>query len=351
LKPRLRLPIRCGYDKHGEFTFMTTFRRRGILTLGAGALAAPALGLRPAAAQAWPGQPVRMIVPFAAGGPTDIPARLLADEMSKALPHRIVVENRTGSGVVIGTDMVAKGPQDGSVILYTTVAHAVTRAMFPRLPFDPIADFTPVALVGQVPVILLVNNSFPARNVQEFVRVLRENPGRFDYASSGNGGAVHLATELFLHAAGGLRANHIPFRGSSAALPEVLAGRIPMIFDIAASALPYARSGELRALAISTRERSPLAPNIPTFIEQGIAGYEAYTWHMVLVRSGTPAPVVEAINRAVNAAIALPAVGERLTGLAMQVVRDSTPASAADYLRREIEVWEPLIRNAGIRAE
>jgi tripartite-type tricarboxylate transporter receptor subunit TctC len=332
---------------------VTPFGRRHLLALGTGALAAPALGLRPAAAQtaAWPSQPVRMIVPFAAGGPTDIPARLLAEEMSKALPHRVVVENRTGSGVVIGTDMVAKGPQDGSVVLYTTVAHAVLRPMFPRLPFDPIADFTPIALVGQVPVILLVNNNFPARNIQEFIRLLRENPGRYDYASSGNGGAVHLATELFMHQAGGLRANHIPFRGSSAALPEVLSGRIPMIFDIAASALPYARSGELRALGISTKERSPLAPNIPTIAEQGVPTYEAYTWHMVMVRSGTPAPVIEAINRAVNQAVNLPAVQERLTGLAMQTVRNSTPDSAAAYLRSEIETWEPIVRAAGIRAD
>jgi tripartite-type tricarboxylate transporter receptor subunit TctC len=330
---------------------MPSFIRRQLFLLGAGALAAPALGLRPAAAQAsWPSQPARMVVPFAAGGPTDVPARLIAEEMSKALPQRIVVENRTGSGVVIGTDMVSKGPQDGSVMLYTTVAHAVTRAMFDRLPFDPVADFTPVTLVGQVPVILLVNNDFPARNIQEFVRVLRENPGKYDYASSGNGGAVHLATELFLHKAGGLRVNHVPFRGSSAALPDVLAGRIPMIFDIAASALPYATSGRLRALAISTKERSPLAPNIPTFIEQGIEGYEAYTWHMVLVRSGTPAPVVTAIDRAVRAAVALPNVQERLKSLTMQVVANSTPALAAEYLRSEMATWEPIVRAAGIRA-
>jgi tripartite-type tricarboxylate transporter receptor subunit TctC len=328
----------------------TPLSRRHALALAG--LAAPALGLRPATAQGtWPSAPVRMVVPFAAGGPTDVPARLIADEMSKALPHRIVVENRTGSGVVIGTDMVAKGPQDGSVVLYTTVAHAVTRAMFPRLPFDPIGDFTPVALVGQVPVILLVNNDFPARNVQEFIRVLRENPGKYDYASSGNGGAVHLATELFMYQAGGLKVNHIPYRGSSAALPDVLSGRIPMIFDIAASALPYARSGQLRALGISTKARSALAPNIPTIIEQGLPNYEAYTWHMVLVRSGTPQPVIEAINRAVNAALALPAVQERLVGLTMQVVRDSTPASAAAYLRSEMALWEPVVRAAGIRAE
>jgi tripartite-type tricarboxylate transporter receptor subunit TctC len=329
-----------------------TFGRRQALALGAGILAAPALLSRPGMAQgaAWPSQPVRMVVPFAAGGPTDVPARLLADEMSKVLPNRIVVENRTGSGVVIGTDVVAKGPQDGSMLLYSTVAHAVTRAMFPSLPFDPIADFAPVALVGQVPVILLVNNDFPARTLAEFIAQLRENPGKYDYASSGNGGAVHLATELFLHAAGGLRVNHVPYRGSSAALPDVLSGRVPMIFDIAASALPYARSGQLRALGISTKERSPLAPEIPTIIEQGVAGYEAYTWHMVFARSGTPAPVIQAVNRAVNAAVNIPAVKERLLGFAMQVVSDSTPESAAAYLRSEIAVWEPLVRAAGIRA-
>lgn len=327
-------------------------RRRGLLAAGTGLVAAPFLS-RGAAAQApaWPTQPVRMVVPFAAGGPTDIPARLFADEMSKSLPFRVIVENRTGSGVVIGTDMVAKGPQDGSVVLYTTVAHAVTRAMFPRLPFDPVADFTPVALIGQVPVILLVHPSFPASNIQEFIRVLRDNPGKYDYASSGNGGAVHLATELFLHKAGGLQVNHIPFRGSAAAMPEVLAGRIPMIFDIAASALPYARSGELKALAISTKERSPLAPTIPTFIEQGVEGYEAYTWHMVLVRSGTPQPVVDAIARSVGAVAAQPAVRNRLTELAMQVVPNSTPQVATDYLRSEIAVWEPLVRAANIRAD
>lgn len=329
---------------------IATIRRRHLLALSA--LAAPAIGAGSARAQgaAWPNQPIRMIVPFAAGGPTDVPARLLAEEMSKQLPQRVVVENRTGSGVVVGTDAVAKGPQDGHTILYTTVAHAVTRAMFPRLPFDPIADFTPVSLVGQVPVILLVHNSFPATNLREFIEVIRANPGKYDYASSGNGGAVHLATELFMHAAGGLRVNHVPFRGSSAAMPDVLSGRIPMIFDIAASALPYARSGELRALGISTRQRSPLAPNIPTIIEQGVAGYEAYTWHMVMVRSGTPAPVVDAISRAVAQAVAVPAVQTRLTELAMQLVPESTPASAAAYLRSEIAVWEPLVRAANITA-
>lgn len=162
---------------------------------------------------------------------------------------------------------------------------------------------------------------------------------------------MHLATELVLHRAGGLRANHVPFRGSSQALPEVLAGGIPMMFDIAASALPFVRSGGLRALARSTPERAPLAPEVPTFREQGIADDEPYTWHMVLVRSGTPEPVVRAINAAENAALAQPGVRERRASLAIEVVTNSTPDSAAECLRRQIAIWEPLLRAANIRAD
>ncbi len=322
-------------------------RRRHVLALGTAALASPG-----ARAQApWPNQPVRLIVPFAAGGPTDVPARMIADRMSEALPQRVIVENRTGSGVVIGTDLVAKAPKDGNTILYSTIAHAVLRALFPRLPFDPVADFTPVALVGQIPMILLVHPSLNVSNVQELIALLRANPGRYDYASSGNGGAVHLATELLWHMAGGLRVNHIPFRGSAAAMPEVLSGRIPMIMDVAAGALPYMQRGELRAIGISSTRRSPVAPELPTFIEQGIAGYEAYTWHMMFVPSGTPAPVVTAINAAANQAVRQPELQRRLTELTMTVVADSTPESAARFLAAEIAKWEPIIRGAGIRAD
>jgi tripartite-type tricarboxylate transporter receptor subunit TctC len=323
--------------------------RRTTLGLAAAATLAPVAGLR-AQGGSWPTSPVRMVVPFAAGGPTDVPARLIADEMSKALPQRVVVENRTGSGVVIGTDMVAKAAKDGQTILYTTIAHAVTRALFPRLPFDPVADFQPVALVGQVPMILLVNKDFPARTLQELIQLCRENPGKYDYASSGNGGAVHLGTELFLHMAGGLKVNHIPFRGSSAAMPEILSGRIPMILDVAAGALAYVQRGELRALAISTKQRSSLAPEIPTFDEAGVKGYEAYTWHMVLVPAGVPANVVPALNQAVNRVVQMPAIKEKLTGLTMEVVTNSTPDSAAAFLRSEMAKWEPIVRAAGITA-
>lgn len=324
--------------------------RRNLLHIAG---AAPLAGTAPAVAQApaWPTQPIRMVVPFAAGGPTDVPARMVAERMSEALPQRVIVENRTGSGVVIGTDLVAKAPKDGSTILYTTIAHSVLRAMFPRLPFDPVADFTPVALIGQIPLIMLVHPSLGVSNAQELFAKLRANPGRYDYASSGNGGAVHLATELLWHQAGGLRVNHIPFRGSAAAMPEVLSGRIPMIMDVAAGALPYIQRGELRAVGISSLRRSPAAPDVATFDEQGVRGFEAYTWHMLMVPSGTPAPTVQAINTAVNAAVSQEAVRNRLTEMTMNVIVDSTPQSAQAFLTAEMAKWEPLIRSANIRPD
>ena len=344
-------------------------QRRRLIALGAAALAPAACFARNALAQTgapaggqaaprpgqgaapWPNQPVRLVVPFAAGGPTDIPARLLAERLSEALPQRVVVENRTGSGVVVGTDMVAKASKDGSVLLYSTIAHAVLKPLFAQLPFDPMADFAPVARVGQIPMILMVHPSLGVSTAQELVTLLKANPGKYDYASSGNGGAVHLASELFWHAAGGLRVNHVAFRGSAAAMPDVLSGRIPIIMDVASGAVPYLQRGELRPLGVSSAQRSAAAPGVPTFGEQGIPGFEAYTWHMVFAPSGTPAPVVAAANAAVNRALAQPAVRTRLAELAMDVVGDSTPESAAQFLAAEARKWEPIIRNAGIRAD
>ncbi|TCH96132.1 tripartite tricarboxylate transporter substrate binding protein [Roseococcus sp. SYP-B2431] len=326
-------------------------QRRQALALGALAPFAAARSPLAQTAADWPSQPVRLIVPFAAGGPTDIPARLVADEMSRQLPNRIVVENRTGSGIIIGTDIVAKAPKDGLTVLYSTIGHAVVRALFPRVTFDPVADFAPVALVGKVPMIMMVNKDFPARTLPEFIALIRANPGKYDYASSGNGGAVHLATELFLHMAGGLRMNHIAFRGSAPAMPDLLAGRIPMLIDVAAGAIPIIQRGDLRPLAISTRERSSLVPDVPTFIEGGVADYEAYTWHMLLVPSGTPVPVINAINAAANRALEVEAVRNRLTEMTVEVVRGSTPASAAAFLAAEIAKWEPVIAAAGIKVD
>ena len=321
-------------------------RRTLLAGLAAAPLAAPAL-----AQPAWPSQSVRLVVPFAAGGPTDIPARLFAEELGKLLPQRVVVENRTGAGVVVGADMVAKAPKDGHTLLYNTVAHSVLRGLFPRLPFDPIADFAPVALLGQIPLVLVVNKDVPAQTMPELLALFRANPGKYDYASSGNGGAVHLGTELLLKRAGGLRVNHVPYRGTGQVMPDLLSGRVAMYLDVAATGLSYAARGDVRALAISAGQRIPQAPHLPTFAEAGVADAECYTWHMVLAPAGTPAAVLEAVNHAFNQAVKLPAVQHKLADMAMLLRDDTTPASTSAYLLSEIAKWEGIIRDAGIKVD
>ncbi|PHK96463.1 N-acyl-D-aspartate deacylase [Pseudoroseomonas rhizosphaerae] len=318
--------------------------------LGA-ALAAPALLPGLARAQdGWPSQPIRLVVPFSAGGPTDIPARLVAEELSKLLPQRVIVENRTGAGTVVGADAVAKA-RDGHTFLYTTIAQAAIRAIYPSLPFDPVADFTPVALAGTIPMLMMVNKDVPVNSLQELIEFFKKNPGKYDYASTGNGAALHLASELFLKQAGGLKVNHVPYRGSAAAIPDLLNGTVTMMLDVANSALPFVRSGEVKGLAISSAQRLPQLPDMPTFQEAGVPGYEAYTWHMVLAPAGTPEPVVTRLNGLINQVMAMDSVKARLADLTMQTRSDSTPASARKWLTDEIAKWEPIIKEAGIKAD
>ena len=319
-------------------------RRRALLGLAAASLANPALA-QPAGL---PAQPIRIVVPFAAGGPTDIPARLLAEELGKVLPQRPVVDNRTGAGVVVGTDVVAKAPKDGHTLLYSTIAHSVLRPLFPRLPFDPVADFQPVALLGVIPMLLLVNKDLPARDLPGLVKLFRDNPGRHDYGSSGNGGAVHLATELFLKRAGDLKVNHVPYRGSAAGMPDLLSGRLAMFMDVAAGGIVYHQRGEARALGVSSDKRLPQLPDVPTFAEGGVRDAESYTWHMVFAPADTPAPVVQAINAAFNRVAAMESVQRRLSDLAMAVRSDTTPQTAAKWVADEVAKWEAVIRGAGI---
>ncbi len=324
-------------------------RRRTLLGL-AGALPFAPVTAALAQAPGWPTQSIRIVVPFAAGGPTDIPARLLAEELGKALPQRPVVDNRTGAGVVVGTDAVAKA-RDGHTVLYTTISHAVLRPLFPRLPFDPVAAFAPAALVGVIPMVLMANKDLPVNSLQDLIRLYRGSPGKYDYGSSGNGSALQLASELFLRQAGGLRVTHVPYRGSAAAMPDLLNGTVSMMLDVANNALPYVGRGEVKGLAVSSERRLPQLPDVPTFREQGLPDYEAYTWHMVLAPQGTPEAVVRRLNAAINGVLSEQAVQRRLEDLTMQVRADSTPESAARWLRAEMAKWEPIVREAGIKAD
>jgi tripartite-type tricarboxylate transporter receptor subunit TctC len=313
-------------------------------------LAATPLAALPGAASAqdWPTRPIRIVVPFAAGGPTDVPARLIAEEMAKRLPQPVVVENRTGAGAVVGTEVVAKAQPDGHTVLYSTVAQAVMPSLFPRLTFDPINDLEQVALVAVVPMIMIVNKTLPVNSLKELIDLLKSKPGEFDYGSSGNGGAVHLACELFLSMAG-VKANHIPYRGSSALLPDLIAGRLAFTIDVAASGLPQVKEGTVKGLAISSKRRSTVAPDLPTFDEAGVPGYESYTWHMLHVPKGTPKPAITRLNAVVNECVALPTIRGRLLELTAEVVSDSTPESARAFLIAERDKWAKVIQDAGIK--
>ena len=328
---------------------MLEINRRTLWQLAAGLVASgPASA---AADQAWPNQAVRFICPFAAGGPTDVAARLVADGMTNALPQRVIVENRTGSGVVVGTEAVAKSARDGYTVLYSTVAHAVLRPLFANLNFNPVSDFQPVALVGTIPILLMVNNDVPARDLQQLVAMFRSKPGQYNYGSSGAGGAVHLATELFLKQAGDLKVNHIPYRGSAPAMPDLLNGNLTMFLNVASDGITSVQRGTTRALAVSSAQRLPQLPDVPTFAEAGLPGYEAYTWHMLFVPAGTPDAVVTQLNQAVNKVMRQPGVTQRFTDMSIQPNADSTPASAAAWLKAEMEKWEPLVRASGITAQ
>ncbi len=319
-------------------------RRRGVLGLAA-TLATPGI-LH--AQGSWPRQPIRLICPFAAGGPTDVAARIVAEGLSGVLPERVIVENRTGSGVVVGTEAVANGPKDGSTFLYSTVAHSVLRPLFTSLRFDPVRDFQPVALLGTIPMLLQVNKDNPAQTLQDLIAAFRAAPGRLNYGSSGVGGAVHLATELFLHAAGGLRVNHIPYRGSAPAMPDLLNGNLAMILNVASDGVESVKQGQTRGLAISAARRMPQLPDLPTFAESGLPGYEAYTWHMIFAPTGVPEDVVRRMNEAANAVVRDPRTRQRFTELTVDPRADTTPETAAAWLKAEMDKWEPLVRQIGI---
>jgi tripartite-type tricarboxylate transporter receptor subunit TctC len=332
---------------------------RALAALPAALLAAPglvasgraALSQTVAGTAAFPTREVQIVVPFAAGGGTDVPARIIAEPLGHLLGHTVAVVNRTGSGSLVGSEFVAKAPKDGHTLLYTVIGHAALRALYPRSGIDPVGDFAPVALVGTIPMMMTVNRDLPARDLRGLIEFLRAHPGKYDYGSSGVGGSVHLATELFKRHFG-LDIRHVPYSGAAAAQPDLIAGRIALLFAVGSGPTPEAAAhGEVRVLAVTGDRRLARLPDVPTFAEAGVPEYTAQTWHMILAPSGTPAPVVAQINAAVDRVLASPDVARRLADLSIRVVPDSTPASTADFLRAEVARWEQVVHEAGIRPE
>jgi tripartite-type tricarboxylate transporter receptor subunit TctC len=318
------------------------------------ALAALPLAAGPVAAQtgAWPTRPVRLVVPFPAGGATDVLGRVVAQKLSSALGQQVVVENKPGAGGTIGADAVAKAAPDGYTLLMSTSStHSIGPAINPRIPYDAQKDFVPIAQVATSPNVLVVGSAFPASDARQMVALLKANPGRYNFGSSGIGTIPHLSAELFKWQGGNLFAVHIPYRGTGMVIPDLIAGQIAFLMDSVVTAAPHIRDGKLKGLGITGSTRSSALPEVRTFAEQGIAGMDAAaTWFGLFGPAGTPAEVVRRVNQEVNAMLKSPDLLERLPKLGADPV-GGTPEAFARQVRGDYEKWAAVIARAGIRPE
>jgi tripartite-type tricarboxylate transporter receptor subunit TctC len=321
---------------------MTQIARRALL-------ATPLLLPAAARAQAWPSQPIKLVVPYAPGGATDVIARLVAEGMSQNLPQRVVVENRTGAGGNIGAGAVARAT-DGHTLLFSNTGHAVNRALYARLDYDPATDLLPITIVAESPMVLLVPNSAPYRDVAGLVAAAKADPEKLSYATTGTGGVLQLVT-LLLQQAAGIRMQDVPYRGSGPAAQDVISGRLDVLYDAGFSAFPLAQGGQARALAVSSAQRSAVMPDVPTI---GEAGYPAATfsvWQCIFAPKATPEAVLGRVQQAVEAAIREPALARRLTELGAERLIANPVPEAARYVSAEMTRWETVLREAGIRPQ
>jgi tripartite-type tricarboxylate transporter receptor subunit TctC len=293
-----------------------------------------------------------MVVSFAAGGPTDIVARVMSAKMGELLGQQFVVENRTGAGGNTGAAEVAKTPPDGYNLLMATVStHAINPGLYKKIPYDAERDFVPIGQVGVTPILLVVHPSIPATNVKSLVDLVKANPDKYTYGSSGVGSILHLCGEQFKTAAGGLKITHVPYRGSSQLMKDLVGGQISMAFDATPSAGPQVESGAIRALGGGMAERLRTLPNLPTMQEQGMPGYECYTWNAILAPAGTPQPVVERLSGAVQKAMQDPAVFKRLQEVGVDPTPGRGPKETAAFIKAELAKWAPIIKASGAQVD
>ena len=301
-------------------------------------------------AQAWPSKPIKWVVPFAPGGTTDILARTIGDRLSVALGQPVIIDNKPGAGGGLGAEFTAKSPPDGYTIMGGTIStHAINASLYSKLPYDPVKDFVPITLIARVPNMLVINPEVPAKNVPELIALLKANPGKYNFASSGNGTSQHLSGELFKTMAG-VDMQHIPYKGSPPALQDVMGGQVSMTFDNITTALPLAKSGKLRALAVTTAKRSAVAPEVPTLAESGLLGFEVGSWQGVFAPAGTPPEIVRRLNTEIVKIINLPEVKEKLTTLGAEPVGDS-PEQFSAFVKAEISKWADVVTKSGAKVD
>ncbi len=323
-------------------------KRRNLLALGAGALAAPTS----AWAQAkYPERTMRLVVPFAPAGPTDIIGRMVAEKMTGLLGQTMVVENKSGAAGSIGAVEVKNAKPDGYTFLFApSSTHAINPTAFVHPAYDAVKDFTPISSICVNPLVLVVHPSMPD-SVMGLVAEMKKNPGKYSYASSGTGSILHLAAEYFKTEVGGLDVTHVPYRGSSPALQDLMAGNVVWMFETFSTTLQQHRAGKVRILAYAHAKRAAIAPEIPTMIEAGVPGYEAYTFNLILGPAGMPKGVVDTIDQASRKLMADPSVIKFLEDIAAVPTTDTSPERTAKFIKDEIAKWAPVIKAAGVKIE
>ena len=301
------------------------------------------------AAQTNPAKSVRIVVPFPPGGGTDVVARTVAQKMHETLGQTVIVDNRAGANGIIGTDLVAKAPADGYTVLVTIASHTINPTLYSKLPYDTLADLAPVSLLAEYPFVITVHPSVPAKTIKELIAFAKSRPGQLSYASSGNGSGPHLGMELFKSMAG-LDMVHVPYKGAGQAMTDLISGQVQVFLNNFLAGMSMIKAGKLRALAVTSQKRAPVAPELPTVAEAGVPGYVVTGWYGMFVPAATPAPIVTALHAGTVKALRSKEVSERLSGEAADIV-GSNPREFADFLKTEIAKWAGVIRKAKVRVE
>jgi len=309
-----------------------------------------ALGVMPAAAQQYPAKPIRLIVGFAPGGGTDVLARALAQQLTESLGQTMAVDNRTGAGGMISAELTAKAPPDGYTLLVgSAAAFAINPNLMAKLTYDPVRDFTPVGMFATLSYAVDVHPSLPVKSIRDLIALAKAKPGQLNFGSAGTGSSTHLAIEQFLLAAN-VRMTHVPYKGNTPAMTALMSGEVAMVFDPVLTSLPQIKAGRIRALAVTTAKRSTLLPEVPTVAEAGLPGFEAGNWFGVFAPAGTPAPVIDRLNVAINTAMTSPQMKDRLLSQGADPL-SGTPQQLADLVKSELAKYSKIVKAANIKIE
>ena len=317
-----------------------------------GVLVGVAIAMPALAQDKFPSKPIRMIVPFAVGGPSDIVARILGARMTESLGQQVIVDNRAGAGGKLGSEAVAKSPPDGYTLGLATVStHSINPSLYKTIGYDPVKDFEPVGLIGDIPLLLSVHKSVAAKNVKELIALIKASPGKFSYGSPGLGSMGHLCNEALKTRVGGMDVAHVPYRGGGQMMNDLVAGQIPMVFEGTPTSLPQIEAGAIRPLASGSVTRTRSLPDLPTMREEGFEGFECSAWFGLFAPAKTPAPIIAQLNAALTTALQDPVVAQRMRDVGVDPATDSSAATLGTFLKADLAKWGPIVQAAGVQLD